>query len=137
MEHYFFSDLTADDACTQGLLVGIAAMKERILRNQMGDGLVDKKMSQGGSESGPKTGIGESVNEIIIVYNGEEYQNSDEILIEEGVEEIILEVRSNQELTEVVWKGAEGAEGDGTQATLNMADQSEKEFVEVKVTSGD
>ena len=34
MEHYFFSDLTADDACTQGLLVGIAAMQENILENK-------------------------------------------------------------------------------------------------------
>lgn len=34
MEHYFRSTLSPDDACTQGLLMGFRALKERILANQ-------------------------------------------------------------------------------------------------------
>lgn len=43
MEYYFLGDFTPDDACTQGVLVGIKAMKEKILKNKQREkrGLLD------------------------------------------------------------------------------------------------
>ena len=128
-------DFTPDDAFTQGVLAGLTEMEKSILESRAGETWMTNREggSREGSDSNTGISVDESNNEIVIVYNEKEYRNSEEILIEEGVEEITLEARSDQKLTEVAW---EGVQGDGTQATFNVAEQLEGEFVKVKVSSG-
>lgn len=76
----------------------------------------------------------DDAEEIIVVHNGVEYRNSDEIFVNDETEEIVLEAKSDVvEMENASW---EGAEGNGKQATLNIAETKVGDYEEVKVKVG-
>ena len=144
MEHYFFSDLTPDDACAQGLLVGIAAMKERILRDQIGDGGVDKQgVSQGGGngKETQETVTPESATystQLYITYGKQKYQDKDVIFFPfDTKKKVNLKAVVENDTTQnknFTWKGVTSSKND--KGTVDLSKSTGKSANKVELTYG-